>query len=853
MFELVYTSAPHGLLPGRSGFSTVAMTSGMPPNLIFPLENLSGYNFTFNEGTLPEELNPVCCYYIKMRFGNHNLPVAGRVAPCGLDYSKRNNKIAHHILFESVSELAALNGGSAELFTRQELFMTEFSGEPRTLPFRSVKSTSFSPNILPAVFWQKIAGSSMYAGIIAERFRENPQRPFYIKYPRTFANSDIVHLIMEAAALLEPQERLDFTFSTYFTSDSAAVECFLRWIPDFSPLLPNLQRFHSADLLDLDNLPPIPEKYAAGKLCEYAVTGNIPQKAIDLPDTVILLNNNDDDSIELSDDMLDPNGNAAKLTGLKSHITVKKHQNKGPVRVKKNSAGKYRTSFLLAASAVVLFCAISIVICFIPERSLKSEPQRSTPPQAIQRNIAKKQLTQDEPATQVKTPQKVDLPDKKTTVKPFASQGKIVVPDPQTAAVPTVPRPLPAAESFQLFLNYRKMQNPANGSIILQLPEKLHDSEKIDLDIARIGNNRIEKSDFVQQLSPRQTAIRSAVKGKLPLMPCKGEISAVPHLLAELAANSRQMQFKCVNNMPSAIMPAPAMISRIHFISKKYHYVWLNEFQKDYLRLIPRGRVTVAADGTLSYTASALENELQNCLQRKFGNCSDATFRSSSFFFDQWNKTVSNRRDLTVRIGEIKKQLKNIPQKSTSALSRKQAANIEKNILAMKDKKFENHYNAVSEYIRRYYNHTPAERNDAGVEMLESFLKEFKDKLDDKIENQDQYNILMAKINGWKNKDLKKISALQKLKQELSRNSKKFDETNRQLARCWQNMSLTANNIDPSLSGRLALIMGCKDGKLPPDSPIILNEKHLKKLSVEISKFIQLIPITDQPAGKYYE
>ena len=254
MFELVYTSAPRGLLPGRSGFSTVAMTSGMPPNLIFPLENLSGYSFTFNEGSLPDELNPECCYYIKMRFGNHNLPVAGRVAPCGLDYSKRNNKIAHHILFESAGELAVLNGGSAELFTRQDLFMKEFSGEPRTLPFRSMNNVSSTANILPAMFWQKIAGSGMYAGMIAERFRENPQRPFYIKYPRTFSTGDMVHLIMEAAALLGPQERLDLTFSTYFTSDSAAVECFLRWIPDFSPLLPNLQRFHSADLLELEGV-----------------------------------------------------------------------------------------------------------------------------------------------------------------------------------------------------------------------------------------------------------------------------------------------------------------------------------------------------------------------------------------------------------------------------------------------------------------------------------------------------------------------------------------------------------------------------------------------------------------------
>ena len=132
-------------------------------------------------------------------------------------------------------------------------------------------------------------------------------------------------------------------------------------------------------------------------------------------------------------------------------------------------------------------------------------------------------------------------------------------------------------------------------------------------------------------------------------------------------------------------------------------------------------------------------------------------------------------------------------------------------------------------------------------------MEKFKDKLTVLCENQDQYDTLTANITSWQSKNLPQISSLQKLKQELSRNNKKLDETDRQLARCWQNMSLTAKNIDPSLSDKLASIMGCTNGKLPPESPNLINDKHLKQLSVEISKFIQLIPITGQPAGKYYE
>ena len=168
MFELVYTSVPQGLLPGTRGFSTAAFTAGMPPNLIMPLENLSGYNFVFQNGTLLPELNPPCCCYIKMRFGNQTLPVASRIAPNGLDYSQRNNKIAHHWLFESPDEVAQTLCGTAGLLGNSQYFMHNFTGEPRELPFRRVPVGKAAK--LPAVCFQELAGDCGWAGIIWEQF-----------------------------------------------------------------------------------------------------------------------------------------------------------------------------------------------------------------------------------------------------------------------------------------------------------------------------------------------------------------------------------------------------------------------------------------------------------------------------------------------------------------------------------------------------------------------------------------------------------------------------------------------------------------------------------------------------------
>ena len=59
MYELIYTSTSQGLLAGRSGFCTVAMTAGFPPNLIPVIENMSGYKTLYAPGDSNAGRNPV--------------------------------------------------------------------------------------------------------------------------------------------------------------------------------------------------------------------------------------------------------------------------------------------------------------------------------------------------------------------------------------------------------------------------------------------------------------------------------------------------------------------------------------------------------------------------------------------------------------------------------------------------------------------------------------------------------------------------------------------------------------------------------------------------------------------------
>jgi hypothetical protein len=178
MFELIFTSSPRGLFPGKSGFCTVAMTAGMPPNLISPLENLSGYNFTYQNNQILDELNPPCCYYIKMIYGNQLLPVAGRIAANGLDHTRRSNKIAHHILFESTDELLQCCG-AAELFcTENQHFTSEFTSAPCELPYRAITSLNRELS-LKAELWEQLTGDGGLAGWIASSYNNHPDQSIY--------------------------------------------------------------------------------------------------------------------------------------------------------------------------------------------------------------------------------------------------------------------------------------------------------------------------------------------------------------------------------------------------------------------------------------------------------------------------------------------------------------------------------------------------------------------------------------------------------------------------------------------------------------------------------------------------
>jgi hypothetical protein len=261
--ELFYTSAPKGLQPGSRGFCTVAATRAMPAALVEKLEALSGYRPLFPPSDPKAGLNPITHAHHRVSVGGKTYHVLSRVCAAGLDYTERTNKFAHHVVLDG-GELPA--GGPAWLLLQPGFMEAQWDGEVRTL---ADGRTPPRGNSAPAVCraWQDATGDAGWAGVVAEAFLEDPNRPVYLVFE---PGLDVLALAAEALALLPPRRRWEVTFSTYYTGTAQGIACAWRGVPRGSAEAKNAARLPNALLLQLG----IPLGSAeGGALVEQARTG----------------------------------------------------------------------------------------------------------------------------------------------------------------------------------------------------------------------------------------------------------------------------------------------------------------------------------------------------------------------------------------------------------------------------------------------------------------------------------------------------------------------------------------------------------------------------------------------------
>jgi|GEM_PF-2073785 len=153
--QLIYTSAPRGVIAGRSGHCTVARSAAMRDALMLQLEKLSYYQHLSLAGG--QERPIYCCRILDLRGSRYH--VLTRICDAGLDFTGRTNFIAHHLAFapEEIREYSS----PPAILRAWPGWAKAWNKEPELFDKEDWTSLTEIPNAaMPARNWQQITGDA---------------------------------------------------------------------------------------------------------------------------------------------------------------------------------------------------------------------------------------------------------------------------------------------------------------------------------------------------------------------------------------------------------------------------------------------------------------------------------------------------------------------------------------------------------------------------------------------------------------------------------------------------------------------------------------------------------------------
>ena len=280
-YELIYTSAPSGLVPGSSGFCIVACTKGMNLRLTRQLEAMSAYKPLYPHYADNAWDNPVSHSHCTFDGNGVRQHILSRICFNGVDYTGRSNKLASHLVL-STQEAATAAGGPASLFLRDGLFK-EASWEIKTeqffqqLPIPETQATAVKCST-----WEQLTGDAGWGGFLAQSHLDNPGKRVYISYA-PHQHAAMIHLIQEALNLLPEDKRWEVSFNTYFVTLPAGANCAWRCCPSDSEAMLSARRSPQNIVIDL-NAPG--ELTTSSPLIDAARSGIMQQTATAAPQIV---------------------------------------------------------------------------------------------------------------------------------------------------------------------------------------------------------------------------------------------------------------------------------------------------------------------------------------------------------------------------------------------------------------------------------------------------------------------------------------------------------------------------------------------------------------------------------------
>ncbi len=167
MMELIHTSAPCGLVDSAAGYTTVACTKGMSPDLMAQLEQ--GSSASVRRLRVGESAEAAAVYRIwQARGATGPLLIITRVVPISADYTGRQARLSHHFV------------------------LTENEATPRAIRFLFEDPTSFrdqwidSPSYLPV---RQFVGRTDAVGEVAQFERFTDHAAAWIKHLAMVASS----------------------------------------------------------------------------------------------------------------------------------------------------------------------------------------------------------------------------------------------------------------------------------------------------------------------------------------------------------------------------------------------------------------------------------------------------------------------------------------------------------------------------------------------------------------------------------------------------------------------------------------------------------------------------------------
>ena len=161
-----------------------------------------------------------------MVIGGQTVSVLSRVSAYGTEYSRRNNKIAHHVTVEPDEMPAA---GPAWLLRQRSFMRTEWFGQCETPSAGPAVPRGDQPARICAE-WKSVLNDAGWGGIVAEALLSADARPLWLVYALE-QRDRLLGLIDDSIALLPKSHRWQATFNTYATNIPPDVDCKIRCVP----------------------------------------------------------------------------------------------------------------------------------------------------------------------------------------------------------------------------------------------------------------------------------------------------------------------------------------------------------------------------------------------------------------------------------------------------------------------------------------------------------------------------------------------------------------------------------------------------------------------------------------------